>query len=535
MNKKSKFLSIVFAGALCLASQASPWSVPVKAVAKGCDKAAVKLGFRAAEKSAVRGGAKLAAVTAERKAAGSALQKVAKEVTAKKLLAGGAAVAIVSSAHEVSDGVQVGLQDIGSGVGEAVREHPDIAVDVLERITRPANILLFVCALVLVLAGLWLLRPILLVIANARRYRAIRRAAMQTGEVIDVPAGPAGPAEPAEPTNRSGFTRVETIFAIVGLAVLTIIGVWRMMPGKAKDPRGSGKPTIAATADSGKAEAEEKERIARRKAAVARMHAAYVEALERHHRAFLSEVEQAADSQFGRVRAGISGVVAKFGTFSRCKDLFKTIVVDRIKGGDRTGASIKSDLEADFYRGLYEARDRVHECLGSFLRNAESEREAFKVGLEAELDSAALPGDDAYKALLEECGERIEQKKGALKWGQIDAGIACVIEAVCIRQTVAAAARVLGNAAARQAGTMVAGGTAAVADGPLPVGDIIGGLAIVGCTAWSAWDIYKAAKVLPEELRSTLETVTRDCERQTLDEVKNAGETIYRAFSSENL
>ncbi len=520
MNKKSKFLSIVFAGALCLASQASPWSVPVKAVAKGCDKAAVKLGFRAAEKSAVRGGAKLAAVTAERKAAGSALQKVAKEVTAKKLLAGGAAVAIVSSAHEVSDGVQVGLQNIGSGVGEAVREHPDIAVDVLERITRPANILLFVCALVLVLAGLWLLRPILLVIANARRYRAIRRAAMQTGEVIDVPAGP---AEPAEPTNRSGFTRVETIFAIVGLAVLSIIGVWRMMPGKAKEPSGSRKPAIAATADSSKA-------IARRKAAVARMHAAYVEALERHHRAFLSEVKQAADSQFGRVRADISGVVAKFGTFSRCTDLFKTIVVDRIKGGDRTGASIKSDLEADFYRGLYEARDRVHECLGSFLRNAESEREAFKVGLEAELDSAALPGDDAYKALLEECGERIEQKKDALKWGQIDAGIAGVIEAVCIRQTVAAVGRLLGKAAARQAGTMAAGAAGAVADGPLPVGDVIGGLAVVGCTAWSAADVYKAAKVLPAELRSALETATRDCERQTLTEAKQAGDAIRRTY-----
>ena len=104
------------------------------------------------------------------------------------------------------------------------------------------------------------------------------------------------------------------------------------------------------------------------------------------------------------------------------------------------------------------------------------------------------------------------------------------LEAVCIRQTVATVAKILGKAAARQSGTMVAGAGAAMADGPLPVGDAIAGVAIIGCTAWSVWDVYKATKILPEELRATLEATTRKCEQQTLDEVKNSGEKAYMAY-----
>jgi hypothetical protein len=230
------------------------------------------------------------------------------------------------------------------------------------------------------------------------------------------------------------------------------------------------------------------------------------------------------------VRRTIPSVAEQFGTFSRCKDLFETIVTDQLKDENETESSIKRDLEADYYKELYAARDKVFECLEAFVRNAESAKEVFKVELEDELGSVELPGDEDYKALLAECGERIEQKKEELKLGQIDAGIALALEAVCIRQTVAAVGRLLGKAAARQAGTMAAGAAGAVADGPLPVGDVIGGLAVVGCTAWSAADVYKAAKVLPAELRSALETATRDCERQTLTEAKQAGDAIRRTY-----
>ena len=43
----------------------------------------------------------------------------------------------------------------------------------------------------------------------------------------------------------------------------------------------------------------------------------------------------------------------------------------------------------------------------------------------------------------------------------------------------------------------------------------------------------KATTVLPEELRSTLESVTSECENQTVEEVKRVGENIYSVYRAE--
>ena len=544
--KKMKVASLAIIGLLSASACASALSVPVKAAVKGCEKAAVKLGICAAEKSVVQGGAKLAAVTAERETAKSAtrgtIKTIAKEAGAKKILAVGAAATMVVSGHEIADGVQTYLDEkgkgehaMGEGVGKSAEKNPNVAIAVGRSITKnsPAAYMKYVylagmCVLGALVA--WFLWPWVALVRNMSALAARRRsAAMQCGDVIDVTPVP---ASSPEPTCRSGFSRLEVFFVVAACLGLTLLGVWRMAASR----DGREVPASATTAAQGAddkacARARQEERIARRKAIIANMHAAYADALERHYHNFFSDIERVGAAQFDAVRRSIPGIVEQYGTFSRCKDLFKTIVADKLKGGNETESSIRRDLEAEYYRGLYAARDKVQECLGSFVRSAESAREALKLELEAELGSVELPGDDAYKALLVECGERIEQKKSDLTWGQIDAGIALALEAACIRQTVAAVARILGKTAVRQAGTMAAGAGAAISDGPLPVGDIIGGAAVVGCTAWSAWDVYKATKVLPAKLRCTLESVTRECENQTVEEVKKAGREVLRVYS----
>lgn len=546
--EKIKTASLVIIGVLCGTVHASALSAPVKTVAKGCEMAAVKLGIRAAGKPVVRGGAKLAAVTAEREAAKAAthgtIKTIAKEATPKKILAAGATTAMVVSGHEVADGVQGYLDEkgkgeraMGDGVGKAAEKHPEVAIAVGTSTTEnslAAYVKYFYLAGVSVLAvvGAWFLWPWVVLVRNLSALAARRRAAaMRGGKVVDVTPVPAGNVGPA---SHSGFSRPELIFMVASCLVLTLLGVWRMAASSSNDAGSSDErppaPVARAEGDKAESHAKQNERIAKRKAAIAKLHAAYADAIEHHYRNFLSDIENVGDVQFGIVRMGIPAVVEKFGTFSRCKDLFKTIATDKLKGGDETGRSIKRDLEADYYKGLYAARDRVYGCLENFLRNAECAKETFRLELETELDTAELPGDDAYKALLEECGERIEQKKEELKWGQIDAGIAVALEAACIRQTVAAAAKILGKTVARQAGTMAAGAGAAVADGPLPLGDALAAIAIAGCTIWSFCDVYKAKKILPAELRATLEATTRKCEQQTLDEVKSSGEKVYKAY-----
>ena len=86
------------------------------------------------------------------------------------------------------------------------------------------------------------------------------------------------------------------------------------------------------------------------------------------------------------------------------------------------------------------------------------------------------------------------------------------IEAIFIRQTIASLNTTLGSVVARLTATFGSGTASAVADGPLPVGDIIAIVMAAGGTAWSGYDLWKAREQLPAELTALLLSVIRDCQ-----------------------
>lgn len=87
-----------------------------------------------------------------------------------------------------------------------------------------------------------------------------------------------------------------------------------------------------------------------------------------------------------------------------------------------------------------------------------------------------------------------------------------IIEAVFIRQTLAALNIVLGSTATRLAAVCGGGAACAAADGPLPFRDIVAVVLAAGGTAWSGYDLWKAHKQLPQELTALLELCVRDCQ-----------------------
>ena len=71
------------------------------------------------------------------------------------------------------------------------------------------------------------------------------------------------------------------------------------------------------------------------------------------------------------------------------------------------------------------------------------------------------------------------------------------IETVMIRSTLASVSRVCGSIIARMTGCVAGGSAAAVADGPLPIGDIFAVALTVGGAAWSIYDLHQLSKQLP--------------------------------------
>ena len=85
------------------------------------------------------------------------------------------------------------------------------------------------------------------------------------------------------------------------------------------------------------------------------------------------------------------------------------------------------------------------------------------------------------------------------------------IEAVMLRSTLASVSKVCGGVIARMTGCVAGGTAAAVADGPLPIGDIFAVALTVGGTAWSIYDLHKLSKQLPKDLENTLLNSIDNC------------------------
>ena len=86
------------------------------------------------------------------------------------------------------------------------------------------------------------------------------------------------------------------------------------------------------------------------------------------------------------------------------------------------------------------------------------------------------------------------------------------IEAVFIKQMIAALSSTLGGIVARLSATFGGGAACAAADGPFPFGDAIAVVLAAGGTAWSGYDLYEARKQLPAELTALLKQAISDCQ-----------------------
>jgi hypothetical protein len=100
------------------------------------------------------------------------------------------------------------------------------------------------------------------------------------------------------------------------------------------------------------------------------------------------------------------------------------------------------------------------------------------------------------------------------------AGLA--VEAVCIKATMESCAKVLAHCAPKLAASWGLFGTCAAADGPFPIGDVIGVVLAVGGSAWCCWDLYEAYEALPENISSALHAAISSTIAQCRQEAASA-------------
>lgn len=513
----------------------SPASLVVKAAEKAAGKSVAKTGAKKAGAAAAAhaGGWMLAeaspallAAQAERasaravaKSTGKTLGKVA---TPKNILAAGGATAAVVAAHEVSDGVQ----SIGEGVGKAVEENPDLAPKVTDSLFSALKWLVIPIGALLAAILAWFLWPFVKIVRAAldlvsvkcaRRLakKAVEESSCGQPAVQEVVAGQTVAAQP-------GRVNLYMLTMIAGFAVLSIVGVWHMASGRSGNGIDVASLFEGADGDNG--------RIERLASEIKRLRADYVAELDRAQDEFNSSVEAVARSRFGQVEYMVPSVADRFGTLSRCAGLVKCLAVDKVKGGNSTEDMVNEELEKDFYVALYAARDAVGECVKTYAARMENARSRYGLALNGLGATEEFADDARYNAVLSAASQKIEVSKAELRSGQNAAAISAAVELIFIRQTVSMVAKVLGKIAAREAGAALAGAGAAAADGPFPIGDVIGGVVFLGSTAWSGYEVYKATKVLPARLSESMCDAVDSSRSQCVADAKDAGSRLRSAY-----
>ncbi|MBR4675463.1 MAG: hypothetical protein IKP00_13435 [Victivallales bacterium] len=199
----------------------------------------------------------------------------------------------------------------------------------------------------------------------------------------------------------------------------------------------------------------------------------------------MAMLDSRAAAHIGKAKAAIPDVVADI-----CHErghLYWLMVKDKCLGGDRARQYIAQKLDKRIVVPLRQAA-AVYKCAV----NADA-----AVGMTEEVALDALSS-------------------------QLYATAGLAIEGFFIRATLESCLAVAGRCAPQLAATLGASATCAAADGPLPIGDIVGAALAVGGTVWCCRDIYKAHKALPANLAAALETAVAATVAQCRQEAASA-------------
>lgn len=465
----------VVAGMVMCAS-ASIWST----VVKGCEKAMPQTAEKAAAKTGGKVVGKAVSASAGRSAA-SALRGV----TPGKIMAAGVAVAAVKVGH--------GAQELQTSIGTAVENNPELAPDVAGKIAKPFAAVSKTIAVVLTLLALWFVWPFVRCARAWLQLICISRAKSRSAA--------SGPVSSADRSIVPGVLFV----LLIATAAVGLSGCDRA--NAAEEDRGT-TPVCVSVADN----------------------EAYRRDVERAKMRFDERLMTGCQEDFADVRAMIPTFVEKYGYYSHCCSLVKSLVWDRLSGKATTEQKVRDDIEEGFYASIVTAREQMIERVRAFARELEQIRVSHGSPM---IVCADMPVDDTAKFadLLELASDNVEEVKGRLMAEQNGADFTLVLEAVMIRETVAAIATLLEGVVAREATSIATAGATSLADGPLPIGECVGAAIVVGTTAWSGYDLYKAAYALPRELSRAIEHTVDACAAQSAAETTELAERLVKIYT----
>ena len=186
---------------------------------------------------------------------------------------------------------------------------------------------------------------------------------------------------------------------------------------------------------------------------------------------------------------------------------------DKVKRTKRAEEAIDPIVQTRIVNPVKMAIEVYSDWTVEFRKELQMEEQAFSLDLALRSqkfndDISVLKADDASKVndSIDKLISDIRKHATTSAW----AGVNVAFEVALIKSSYKAikaivikiATSALSSVAVKMGTTATSAAVSAVADGPLPIGDVIGGVITIGGLTWTAIDIYKVTKTMPEELES---------------------------------
>ena len=249
---------------------------------------------------------------------------------------------------------------------------------------------------------------------------------------------------------------------------------------------------------------------------------------------YMNLLESNVDSDFSQARNSIPRVVDDLSGFGACVKLSYKAAKDRLKDTNDFQEAYMEVIDGPIVQPSLRAHRTANEMLQMLDQRLKERYAQYSVDLAAAcgrgVQESQIPASDL--ARLEECISNVAAYAQRYQAQKLMTAVGVAVEAIFIRQTCSAIVTLFAKPVAKICGSLGAGAICAAADGPIPIGDIVGGVLAIGGFAWTAYDVYEVMSVMPKRLESELRDGINETKDHLLSDSRTQANEILQTYQN---
>ena len=249
---------------------------------------------------------------------------------------------------------------------------------------------------------------------------------------------------------------------------------------------------------------------------------------------FGRELRERCSPHFDAARREAAAAAQKLGSLSACVPLGIAAVRDRMNGTRKFEEAYLAILDRPVIRPCLLAERAARETLAEYALRLRENHLEFTVALATACGNMPRFSPSTEPSpQLRQMLETLAGRTLSLHSAKASALLGVALELAFVRSGCRSAARLFSAAAAKFCGSLPAAGVCAAADGPLPVGDVVGGILTIAGGVWTACDLYEVSCVLPRQLAEELDAAIGNAGKQLVADSEARAADLDRIFREE--